>query len=356
MSMRQFTPPHYLPAFTHQPGSKIFLAGSSYVIQPFPTALRIFACQFDDVRCIKEVLFPQFGPISGWTVFIDSMHHLVTVEGRGGSGFIRYRIETREEGIYFHPTSGPMRVVMNGVESDVEKAERMLLVEARCSLPHFPTPRLLLGSNKALNLDRIRVSSSIEEVLPLWYQLYEGAPASSLEPSSTLFGAIVEAVQKKDCANLPSLFEVFFRTAFDGFFVPKRKDDYFLGYPSPLLPDDLSLADVNSRVCGLIRSLFLREEGGIINILPALPKAFVAGRLLRETLASSHLISIEWRKGEVRRILLHAHHDDTVILNAKASSASLLSLHGKVHKRMVTIGEGIEVEENKEYLLDNFSS
>ena len=61
----------------------------------------------------------------------------------------------------------------------------------------------------------------------------------------------------------------------------------------------------------------------------ALPKELVCGRLLHDTLLSGHQIDMEWRKGQVRRVLLHAAHDGMVTIKANAKSASLRLLSGR---------------------------
>lgn len=354
MSLRQCTPPPYLPAFTRRPGTKIYLAGSSNVICVYPTALRIYTCHFDELELQKEVLFPEIGPVVGWTAYVDSMRQVIQIEGKGRLGFVRYRIHTTEDGVSLTPSSGMMKISMHGVVSEVAKCDDYILAEERCILPRFPTPRLLLGCNKAPNWDRIMDHPTMEEVLPFWYTLASPNAEASFEPSSSLFGSIVEAINKHKTLEILSAFETFFRVAIDGFFAPKRIDDRFFGYPFPILPDEISLSAVHPSICTMIRSLFLQESGNIIDILPCLPKELVSGRLLHETLTSGHRIDIEWRKSGVRRILLHATKDGAITIKAQAATATLRPIQSKARKRVVKIGDTIEVEEGKSYLLDNF--
>ena len=171
MSLRQLTPPRYVPPFTHRPGTKICLAGTSHAVEVYPTALRVYACRFDEVELVKELIFPALGPLSGWVAFVDPMHQTLQIQGRGGQGFVRYRVSCTSEGIFLAPMTSMMKVQVNGTVTDVQKSEPFPLVDVPCSLPRFPTPRLLLGCNKAPNLDRICDSPTMEEVLPLWYQL-----------------------------------------------------------------------------------------------------------------------------------------------------------------------------------------
>jgi hypothetical protein len=249
-----------------------------------------------------------------------------------------------------------MKISVHGIVIEVPKDDGYIIAEERCALPRFPTPRLHLGCNKTSNWDRIIDHPTLQEVLPFWYTIALPHPEASFEISSTLFGSIVEAVCTHNTEHVLSTFETFFHVAIDGFFAPKRTDDRFLGYSLPILPDDILLSSVHSSVCTLIRSLFLQERGSIVDVLPCLPKEFASGRLLRETLSSGHQIDIEWRKGMVRRILLHATKDGAITISARAKTATLRPLQGNVRKKTVNIGDVIEVEEGKRYLVDNFSS
>jgi len=355
MSIRQFIPPVSQPAYTFRPGTKIYLAGTSYAVEVYPTALRLYSCRSFEPEIVKEISFPGLGPLSGWVTFVDSMRQNVQIEGKANKGFVRYRIFSTEEGIFLKPATGMMNVAVNGIVMNVQKCEPLALADVRCSLPRYPSPRLLLGCNEAPNIDRIFETPTMEKVLPFWYQMADPTRNTMVAPSSTLFGSIVETIQKKERQLIGSAFVTFSRVALDGFFVPKRKDNLFLGYDMPVIPDEMLLTDLHPHICSMIRSLFLREEGSIIEILPCLPKELVAGRLLHETLLSGHHIDIEWRKGQIRRILLHATHDGVVTFKAHCTKAFLRPLLGNTRKRGVIIGEEIEVQEGKHYLLDNFS-
>ena len=102
MSLRQFTPPSFLPAFTHRPGMKIALPGSSHVVAVYPTALRLYTCRPFDVELVKEVTFPEpWAALSGWVVFIDSMRQAHPSRGEGRARDLSDTASTRaEEGVF----------------------------------------------------------------------------------------------------------------------------------------------------------------------------------------------------------------------------------------------------------------
>ncbi len=355
MSIRQLTAPRYLSTFFCRPGMKTYLPGSTHFLQMFPTAFRLYSCRYDESELLKEVVFPDLGPISGWMVSVDTMRHAVFVEGRGAAGFFRYRIDATPDGIVFRSLKSTMKVRMNGLDCDLGCSEKLVLIDTACASCRFPTPRLLLGCNKESSLERIVASPTMDEVLPLWYQL--ALPDTVLiEPSETLLGNIINAVQRKQVRAVSSAFSAFFRTAIDGFFVPKRFDDLFLGSALPLLPEAMALSQVHPVICSLLRSLFLQESGAIVTVLPCLPSECVAGRLLNETLLTGHSIDIEWRKGQLRRVLIKAMHDGVVSVQTSSKTGSICALSKGARKKKFAMGDEIELKKGEQILLDNFST
>ena len=353
MSFRQSTPPRYLPLFSFKPGVRLPLPGSDYVVQAFPTALRLFLCRSTGLEQVQELIFPKLGPVQGWIVFLDVMRRFLCMEGKGQSGFFRLRLEFSSERLALRSVKGPMELCYEGQLISLEKNELTFLGPLPVVSRPFPMPRLLLGCNRAFNWDRISASPDMNEVLPLWYQFGCGSQLTN-EPSSTLFGSIVEAIRVKKRADILSGFDALFRAGTDGMFVPKKIDDRFLGYATPPWPDEMELSTVHSHVSSLIRSLFLTEEGSVVDLLPCLPKECASGRLLHEPLSSGHTISIEWRKGVLRQVLLRAAHDGLVTFKALARRGHIRSLRSSTRKRPFLLGEPVEVRQGVEYLLDAF--
>jgi hypothetical protein len=355
MSLRQFTPPRYLPLFSSRPGVKISLPGSAHVVQAFPTALRLFLCRPDGLELVRELVFPKLGVPHDWRVLLDAMRRTICIEGKGSSGFFRLRIEQTFEGLSLRSMKGPFEVRMHDQVVPLQKNESLILAQPPYLPVPFPMPRLLLGCNKARQWDRISASPEMSEVLPLWYEFGSGGGVAD-EPSSTLFGAVVKAIHAKDTPAVFPAYEVLFRAGVEGMFAPKKTDDCFLGYDMPIWPDGMELTAVHDHVCATIRSLFFTEEGAVVTLLPCLPRECVAGRLLHERLSTGHTINIEWRKGVLRRVLLRAAHDGVLTFKAALRTGSIRSLRTPGRKKQVLFGEPIEVRQGENYLLDNFSA
>ena len=340
--MRLCAPPPYLPIVSTRPGIKIMLPGSTVVMEAFPTALRLPH---------RELLFPKLGAPRDWNVVLDAMRRTVCLEGKGTEGFFRIRVDQTAEGLCLRSMKGPLEVKDRGQTTVLQRGETMELAKDSPRSSRSSLPRLLLGCNKALCWERISASSDMNEVLPLWYQFGSGGCLAD-GPSATLFGAVIEAIRTKDRFAVSFAFHALFRAGTEGIFVPKRVDDCFLGYPMPSWPDGME--DVQSHVSSAIRSLFLTEDGSSVDLLPCLPKECIAGRLLREPLLSGHIISFEWRKGLLRRVLLEAAHDGLVTLRTSMSSGYVRSSSGR--KKPILLANPLEVRQGEKYLIDNFSS
>jgi hypothetical protein len=354
MSFRLSTPPRHLPLFSSRPGIKIYLPGSPFVVQVFPTALRLFLCGPDGFELQRELIFPKLGPVQDWRVLLDAMRRTLCLEGKAQSGFFRIRLDFSSDELALRSLKGPLDLCDSKQPVVLQKNESIILGQLSAVSRPFPMPRLLLGCNKAFNWDRISASPDMNEVLPLWYQFGCGSQLAE-EPSTTLFGRVVEVIRAKKRADISFAFDALLRAGTDGMFVPKKTDDCFLGYAAPAWPEEMELSSIQSHVGSLIRSLFLTEEGSVIDLLPCVPKESLSGRLLHEQLSSGHTISIEWRKGVLRRVLLRAAHDGLVTLRSSVRNGWIRSLRTPTRKRSFMFDEPIDVQNGEEYLLDNFS-
>ena len=337
--MRLHAPLPFLPIFSLRPGTKVLLPGSTIAAEAFPTALRLSG---------KELHFPGLGAPREWRVLVDAMRRTVCLEGKGVEGFFRLCIEQEEGALCLRSMKGPLQVDEGGRTTVLQRGDTLVLAKNAPRGPCPPLSRLLLGCNKELCCDRISASLDMNEVLPLWYQFGPGGVLTD-KPSKTLFGAVVEAIQTKDRGAVFPAFCALFRAGIEGVFVPKRHDDRFLGYSIAPWPEGME--DVQSHVSAAIRSLFLTEDGSTVDLLPCLPRECAAGRLLREPLLSGHLISLEWRKGCLRRVLLEAAHDGVVAFRTAMGSGSIRTSSGR--KKSIVLAEPFEVRGGEAYLIDN---
>lgn len=81
-------------------------------------------------------------------------------------------------------------------------------------------------------------------------------------------------------------------------------------------PPDLFQIDANLGFTAAICELFLQEYGGVLKLLPALPKAMGSGSIRGLKIHSGHTVSIEWEASKVVYFEIHAQADDEIIIDA----------------------------------------
>lgn len=332
MSLRHFTPPPYQPIFSSKPGIVLWIPGSPCNLRVFPTAFQLFK----DTVCLAQQEFLDLGEKPGFTAFVDAIHQRITVEGHGKNGFFRYRIEGKEEGVVFSPICGL-------------SADRQLF-SIPCLTPPFPMPRLSLGCNKASCWDRIAPRPSLHEIMPLWHMLGRGE--MSVEADDSMLGSLAAAVHRQAATEVGGLVLSLFSLGISDIFVPKREDDLFLGYRCAAYPERLPLTAVHSAVSSVMASMFIDEKESI-RLLPCLPKECPSGRFYNVPLRAGHLLSFEWRKGKLRRVLVHAAQDDQLFFSYPANGCSVRCVDRGERKRLFSFQTPLVVQKGARYLIDN---
>lgn len=348
--MRQLALPPFAPIVSFKPGTKCALPGTPYVVQCFPTALRIFETEHS-----KEVVFPEIGPMSGWKTTLDLMRRVVLMEGASAKGFVRLRLEALPEGLFIKSLKGDLQASIDGQLVVFPRGRSVSLMARPSPERPFPISRLLLGCHKTPNWERVSADASMYEILPMWY-LYLDDHEKPIAIPTTMLGTIAEQIVQKNTPSVLKAFDRFFHVAIDDIFVPKKEDTLHFGYSQALLPEELEVSAVNGTVAACIRSLFIAESNSAIELLPCVPDEFESGRLLQERLRSGHTIHMEWRKGRLRRLVLHAATDDSFIVNTAASFGYIRPLRTPGKRGSFKVGAPVEIRAGEVYLLDNFST
>lgn len=347
---------HRIP-YSHKNGIRTILFQTPYILELFHTAFRLY--RFDEQTPVCEVVFPELGLMEIWTSFFDYEHHQIVVEGHlVGGDFFRYVIRPALDGIYLVSQKQPLLLQIGSSIQTLPVNTPFVLEQSAQISSALPLPFLSLGCNKSPSIDRMRENPTMEEILPLLYA--QGVTVDGFRSilksigRESLLGRVVNAVESSRSQEVLQLMRQFWTVAIDGNCVPKRRDDQFFGYNGPLLPDDLLLTEVLSLISCVIRSMFIQEKSDGIYLLPCLPKEFLSGRLIEESLQAGHRICFEWRRGVVRRILLDARIDDRIQLHTGASSCFLrcCTLQHKKHEQ--NLANRIEIKAGYRYLLDNF--
>lgn len=350
MSLRNFVPPPYQPSWSTKPGVHAWLSGSTICAKIFPTRVELFDCDAP-TQILSSITFPKLSFSRDWTVFFDSMRQRTVVQGHVGEDFFRYQLEILPEGLFITSLKRDILCENEQGSFSIRRNEKVLLVKGPFSAPRYMSPRLFLGCNKEPHFDRISMHPHFLEILPLWYQMAQPIALPEIEPS--LLGTLVQTVLEKRKEQIPEIFLQYFEAGIEGYFVPKKYDDLHLGY-GPLLPKNVSASCVHGCIASCIRALFFQQDGSSLFLLPCIPTC-VSGHLLRERLTSSSLISLEWRKERIRRVLIHAFADEELSINTHNSVSSFsVSVLGSKERYTSTLGAKIFLRKGNRYLLDNF--
>ncbi|MCB1149761.1 MAG: hypothetical protein KDK48_06295, partial [Chlamydiia bacterium] len=152
-----------------------------------------------------------------------------------------------------------------------------------------PKERLSFGVHKKQEWDAVLSRGALQEILPFWMRLGQMTPSAEAFEGGT--------------AALLGDFATLFRTGFGGLLAPRMQDIDYQGFEIPPITKHGSPFYLLTEGARQIRSLFFRESGDALHILPSAPSAFHAGRMI-DVEAKGMNLSFEWTKGKMRRALI----------------------------------------------------
>ncbi len=241
-----------LKPFSHRPGISCVIPGTSIVVQVFPTLLR-----YKDLATGKawEEKLDWKGPVEGFTVELEGTS--LEVFGKTAEGFRRKQL------------GKPFK---------------------------RPLESLSLGKHTKLDWELVLRRMDMEEMAPVLFQL------GQLVPETTAETPILKLLDFNDKRDVAPQLTSFFKTGFQGMLAPRLIDDEFQGIveSGPTSGCAFALLTEGYRA---IRALFFVESDGF-SLLPNLPPEFHAGRLLDLRTSAGDLISIEWSKKLLKKVLI----------------------------------------------------
>ena len=314
-----------LRPFSHEPGARCFIPGTSYVLEAFPALMKI--SEFGG-NVIKEFPLKVQGPLKQFTVMQDLERGCVTVFS---------------EHYAFH-------VLPN---LDIVGSKH----------PHLPPlvhqERLSLGSHKNLDVDLIRRMRDFHALLPIWFKL--GAllklPLRSGD-NRGMFSLLRDCIAARDSAHPETIIPAFKKlmlAGFDAFLLPRAKDSQMQG----ILPLDVPISDDSplyllTEGAALIRSLFFLATEQEISLLSHLPPEFFAGRMT-SLVAPCGTIDLEWSKKTIRQLHLRAEKEGELLVHFPPQMVSCrLRVHPNDKGRLFRCGDSLAIKSGSVYLWDRF--
>jgi len=307
--------------FSHEPGTTCLIPGTSWRVQAFPTLIRFFGPNGENL----EHRFLHKDIVEGFTVEQD--------------------LEKKEIRIFGRP-----KLSCRIAQGKVWEGKQLVL-----ELPHSASldkiDRFSMGVHKAQEWEGIRRRLDLTEILPLWFHLGQMTPAKESQKKGTLL--LLEECLKfravKDKLQLEKSLKHLFLSGFGRMFDPRVHDPEHRGIVSNTEEDSgaaLALLREGSR---LIRSLLFTQNEKRWQILPCLLPHFHSGRFQGE------LLDLEWSNTKLKKIVLHSPCDQEVILEWPSDLKTCRMRNNTKEKgRVLSREEPLFLSKNHIIYLDRF--
>jgi hypothetical protein len=254
--------------YSHLPGARCLLPGTCFVIQAFPTLIR--------VEGIWEQVLDLRGPVHEFTLQQDLEQGCVSIWGIAQEGPMRLKVQARAHTI---EVTGFLN--------------RRIPYQGAFHQPLFPLERLSLGSHRAQDWPQLLRRFDLREILPVLFHLGQWTPPVTTD--------LLEI-------ELTS----FLRAHFSHILVPRVHDDEHQGLQMEMNREQVAPpCAFLSQVHHHIRGLFFRQKKHTFQFLPR--SSFTAGRMTDVRVEGIGLLDFEWReRNRVRSFMLRATHDGEI--------------------------------------------
>jgi hypothetical protein len=341
-----------LTPYSHELGSYCLLPKTPLRFQIFPTLIRVHDLSLAHPKSIIEIPINLQGPIQNFTIQQNLEKAEIKVWGQSRNGFFRYRCLPSERESMFsfviekEPKDG---LILSALPEEKARTHACL----------YET--LSFGSHKAQDWTLMNRRESMLEILPIWFRLGQQVPERPYHPSqgtTALLSRCEERIQARERGCILSAFTDLFHTGFEGMLSPRLLDEDHQGYDLPaLLPEiNCSPLELLRRGAQLIRSLFIHSHDEGVSLLPALPPEFISGRLINLYSKGIGKIDLEWSKGVLRRVIVHADTDGAAHFYMQNELKQFRLKSSDSHETVVlTCGNPFPIQKGYLYYLDNFT-
>ena len=304
-----------LRPYSHTPGAQCALPGTHWIVEAFPTLLRIGNI---------EIPLPYTGPVRDFTLQQDLEKNCVHLFGRAKEGYFKSQIAAAEGGIE----------ISGNVRKSIPANISFFLPEQ--------WERLSLGKHKAQDWDLVLRRFDLEEILPVLYGLGQKIPPVAPQPLTGTARLL----------DLEAGFEPLCRAAFHQILVPRLTDDQRQG----LCQDEEGKGNpffLLQESCSRIRALFFCQKGNRLRLLPNCP--FDAGRMTNVQAKGIGSLDLEWAKKRIRRAILRPLFSGEVFLDLQKEIKSFrVKTEGRGKGKRYLASDSLVVDSEKIYFLDQF--
>jgi len=310
-----------LHPFSHRPGTALILPGTSLRLQIFPACVRVDDLSEADPVNLSTIFFDIRGPLEDFTIVQDLEKGNIRVWGWSSDGYFCYRMAPlkNEPGIIFNIEKTPQAGVAclcSGLwqlrgSLPAKSGDSLVLIPKAASSStgeKWQMPlleRLSLGNHKAQDWDLIKRREDFTEIFPLWHRL--GLTVPPQVPSSVpLLENCQHSLERNSPEHILPQFYKLFLAGFEGLLVPRRSDTDFQGITEASKEMNGSPLFLLTQGAHLIRFLFVQGKQEELELLPSLPPEFHCGRFIHVKCENFGVMSMEWTKKSLRRIVFQA--------------------------------------------------
>lgn len=309
--------------FSHLPGTLFLLPQTHIKLQVFPARINFF--QYADATPLFWLSLDIQGPMKEFTVEMDLEHQHIKVFGTTAKGHLRYIMHRRADGIGIIMERLPQATLtcylsFHNKTYQMLRGETLLISKPLMEPPPLHFERLSLGMHKAQDWDLMKRRCDLKEIFPLLLRLGQITPPSlnalPLKANMILLQKCEKIVRKNLRQEIIPAFIQLLLASFEGVCVPRLWDTDYQGIApfETSEENDLSSIFILTQAAVLIRSLFLKEEGDTLSLLPCLPPDFHSGRIVQAQTLFGDLIDFEWTKKQMHRVILYSHSKRTLHL------------------------------------------
>ncbi|MEM1282071.1 MAG: hypothetical protein AAGG81_00815 [Chlamydiota bacterium] len=324
--------------FSHRPGTRYVLPGTSLVFTLFPTLIR-----WHDLSSAKnsgELKLQVTGPVEGFTSQLDLERGFITVWGHAKEGYYKYRIQP--DGQHFSVTTFK-NLTLEGEYKESGQSIQPPEIE-----------RLHLGVSKKQDWELIQQRCDLKELIPIWYAMSQYAPICACDEIASLYQQCNILIEHREIEKIGDGMRSLFKAGFSGVFVPRLQDDDHNGFTLPPFVSSCPIG-LLSASRQMIRKLFVQLEENRVHILPALPVDFHCGKFIQIRLGEYGELDIEWTKKTIRRLIFRCKKDTELQFLFQNHLKRFRSRAvGSNKSRKFNCGETLEFLSDKTYLFDNF--
>lgn len=365
-----------LHPYSHRPGIFVLLPGSSLRLQIFPAMIKVDDLKGPSPVSVAALSFDIQGPLDDFTVVQDLEKGHIRVWGRAENGYFRYRIRalSGNQGISISIEKTPQQGIMCGCQGlwqleggTPARQDDLLAIAPQMVGSHIDAlhqmpmiDRLSLGNHKAQDWELVCRRENFAEIFPLWQRLGQLIPcAKQLEITANkgLLDECRQLLDKNKPENVLPQFRRLFLVAFEGILSPRSSDTDFHGIALPAFDSSAQLSPLQILIEGsrLISSLFIREAGHNIHLLPMLPPEFHCGRFINFICRDGSRLSLEWTKKALRRVVFTAAQSQTMAFSFSKGERQCRLRNSFVDQGCIYRNEELlDVVAGENYWFDNF--